>query len=99
MDKQKLDLVMLKVNSIRRALKDAANDRKAVHVSVQMAENFNGLLAATAELVPHLQSELPAKIMTATGPFIRMGSTTLTYLELEAYLNQLTDILDYAQKQ
>ena len=94
---QKLRMVQVKLNSIARTLQGASHDSKEKHVSHQMADNFNGILDDIEKIAPQFKDGLPARI-SKDGAFSMMQLTNTSFLELEIYLNQLTDIITMVEE-
>ena len=88
-----VQLLKLRARSLKSTLENASEKQKQGQVNIQLAQDFNKLIEDVTAAFPQIVSALPQPIDCA-GPFMQMGVTSLTYLDLEVYADRLLAALE-----
>jgi hypothetical protein len=92
-----IDLLKARLNSIKATLERASEKQKGGPAGTALAENFNRILEEVGTAFPELKSALPARI-TSLGPLARVGSSDVSYLDLEVFAEQVLSLLQFVQR-
>lgn len=92
-----LDMLKVRVSSLKTILERASEKQKGGPAGRPLAENFNKILQEVEIAFPDLKPALPAPI-TSRGPFADMGASDATYLEVEIFAEQVLSLLALVRK-
>lgn len=93
----KATILKTKLQSIRSVLEKTPSSEKKGHITIPLANSFNGLVSEAGEAYPELVDHLPPTI-EATLDVAYMGSADITYLDLEIYVEQVISLLDLVER-
>ncbi|TWT64260.1 hypothetical protein [Rubinisphaera italica] len=87
-----IKLLKTKIESTKKTLGKLSPDSKQTHISLAIAEDFNGIIDQLVLEVPDIKNIVPKKI-TSTMPMSHMKKADIKYIDLEIYLDQLIAII------
>jgi hypothetical protein len=90
---KKIDFLIAKVKPFQGTLENMDSKTKGGHVPIQLAENFNKLVAEIATHEPDAARELPCPI-TLEGQMALIGATDISYSSLEIMVGQVLGVLE-----
>lgn len=93
-----LTIVQAKIRGMANTIARASDKAKSEHVSMDLAEEFNGMLTYVSEAYPDLSEALPPPI-DKRNPHTLMRNlklTTTTYIDLEVRLGSLSELVELA---
>jgi hypothetical protein len=85
-------VLLAQLSGIQAALASVPPAQKSHLVGKALALAFNQILERTAQCYPDLAEHLP-KPIEATGAFASMDKANDSYLDLEAFVLQVTELL------
>ena len=92
-----LDFLKAKVQALKHTLEGKSGKEKDGRVSIQIAQQFNGILDEVKKESPDAAPHLPQHI-TWNSPFARLQQADVTFLDLEIMVNQVLAILDVLKR-
>jgi hypothetical protein len=92
-----LDFLKAKVQAYKHTLDAKSGKEKEGRISIQIAQQFNGIVDEVKKESRNAAPHLPQHI-TWTGPFARIQQADVTFLDLETMVNQILAILDVLQE-
>ncbi len=88
----KFQLMQVRLSSLKQSLSVASTQQKSNHVSLQMAKHFNSILADVVEEYPAIKDAICDQI-DLRSKFQLLGATDVTYIDLEAFIDQTIAVL------
>jgi hypothetical protein len=88
-----LDFLKARVQAYKHTLEGKSGKEKDGRVSVQTAQQFNGIVDEVKKQAPDAAPHLPPHI-TWNSPFAKIQQADATFLDLEIMVNQVLAILD-----
>src|SRR5438128_40893 len=89
-----IDFIIAKVRAFQQTLERIDNHTKKEHVPIQLAENFNAIVAEIAKESPDAAVHLPQPIFAGDRLLSRAGPTTMSYIGLETFVGQVLGVLE-----
>jgi hypothetical protein len=91
------DFIKTKVLAVKYTLDGKSSKEKEGRISIQIAQQFNGMVDEIKKESPDAAPHLPQHI-TVTSPFARIQQADVTFLDLEIMINQMLAVLDVLQE-
>jgi hypothetical protein len=88
-----VDFLMAKMRAFQLTFEKLDSKTKAGHVPIQLAENFNGLLAEIAKESPAAAPQLP-KPVSIDSQFRMVGVCDISYATLDVFVGQVLGVLE-----
>lgn len=92
-----LELLKIRLNSIKSTLDKANEKEKKGNVSMHFASNFNSIIDEISIACPELNCSMPNKL-ERDSTFHMLNVANINYFDLDIYCETMLHLLEYAER-